>query len=119
MVYNRNMIISELKKLKHEKKLDEIQLNIKKLLAETIVDNLVKIVLFGSYARGDFNSYSDIDMVVVGKNQKDAETIADKLLENGIADDVIPVDSTKWNTKISSNSPFWGEINRDAVLLYE
>ena len=31
-------------------------------------ENLVKVILYGSYARGDFSSDSDIDLLVVLKN---------------------------------------------------
>jgi uncharacterized protein len=43
-------------------------------LKETLGDNLLKLILFGSRARGDNSKYSDFDFVVV-LEQKDPKTI--------------------------------------------
>ena len=44
---------------------------------------LVKVVLFGSYARGDYSVRSDIDLLVVysGKPQADAYSVVRRCLE--------------------------------------
>ena len=34
-------------------------------LSASIPDNLKKVILYGSYARGDYSDYSDVDMMVL------------------------------------------------------
>ena len=34
---------------------------------------LVKVVLFGSYARGNYNAFSDVDILVIYKDPKDSQ----------------------------------------------
>lgn len=41
---------------------------------ETIQDKLCKIILYGSYARGDFHPNSDLDIMILVKNTSDDET---------------------------------------------
>ena len=42
---------------------------------EVLTENLISIILFGSTARGDFNDYSDIDVIIEvssrGRTKKD------------------------------------------------
>lgn len=49
------------------------------LLHEKIESKIVSVFLYGSYARGDYNKHSDIDILIVVKN-------LDKLAENKILD---------------------------------
>jgi Nucleotidyltransferase domain. len=44
-------------------------------------DDLVSLVLFGSYARGDQRKYSDIDLLVVLKKIEDRYEVFKKFLE--------------------------------------
>lgn len=46
-------------------KLDLILLSLRKRLQETYGNRFVKLILFGSYARGDETLVSDIDILVV------------------------------------------------------
>lgn len=42
-----------------------------KRLEKLLEKNLIKIVLYGSYARGDYNNFSDIDIFILVSNQKE------------------------------------------------
>ena len=61
--------------------------NIKKTLndfirqvKELLGDRVKKIILYGSYARGDFNKNSDIDiMILTDLNEKEIEDYRDKI----------------------------------------
>ncbi len=54
--------------------------------------NLSQIILFGSYARGDYNSDSDIDLLFVTKdNVKSVRTIKYKI-EKILDDRIYPLD---------------------------
>lgn len=58
---------------------------IKALILETFRNDDVKIILFGSRARGDFNRCSDIDIGIMPKNRCDRMKLIelkDKLEEN-------------------------------------
>jgi predicted nucleotidyltransferase len=52
------------------------------LLKEQLAQNfnLVKLILFGSKARGDYNEYSDVDLIALVQEPKTAE-VRDKLSE--------------------------------------
>ena len=43
----------------------------------------LRVVLFGSRARGDFDGHSDVDLIAVGTTQQDAEAVADALADAG------------------------------------
>ena len=47
------------------------------------------VILFGSYARGDFNGFSDVDLIVVDHNRDQAERMACSIQEQGLADDLL------------------------------
>ena len=57
------------------------------------------VILFGSYARGDFNGFSDVDLIVVDQNRDQAERLACSIQEQGLADDVLTLSSVEWNQK--------------------
>jgi predicted nucleotidyltransferase len=72
-IWLREMSVGEVKytELDAEKMVEDL----KKILAESFIKvfgkNLVSVVLFGSYARGDFNKESDIDVLVVLEDTAD------------------------------------------------
>lgn len=50
-----------------KKAIQESAKRLKKLLEK----NLIKIVLYGSYARGDYKNFSDIDIFILVNNKKE------------------------------------------------
>ena len=85
-------------------------------------DNLVEIMLYGSYARNDFNENSDIDLLVV-LNKLDS---AGKEIDN-IVDAIYDI-NLKYNTLISIvpisnddyrsiNSPLLLNVRKEGVLV--
>ena len=77
------------------------------------------VILFGSYARGDFNRFSDVDLIVVDKNRDQADRLACSIQEQGLADDVLTLNSVEWNQKKKSDSFFWKSILQESICLYE
>jgi hypothetical protein len=65
--------------MKKKSKLDSNLELFKERLQEKLGDNLIRIILFGSRARGDNDEYSDYDcLVIVKENDKSVkETILD------------------------------------------
>ena len=45
--------------------------------------------LFGSWARGDWDGFSDVDVLAVASNRDQASGLADAVLRHGMADDVL------------------------------
>lgn len=78
-----------------------------------------QVLLFGSRARGDFDGYSDIDLIAVGKTQIDAEAVADALADAHLGDDLIAMSKKDWQQKAESQSPSWRAIFAEAVILYK
>ena len=60
-------------------------------LPDTLGPNDCSVWLFGSLARGDWDGFSDIDLLVVAANQDAAERAADQLME-ALAGDPRPGD---------------------------
>ena len=76
-----------------------------------------QIWLFGSRARGDWDGYSDTDLVVVAEDQAQAERWVDRLIDAGIAADVIAMDRTAWQKLPNHDSAIWRAVARDAIPL--
>lgn len=55
--------------------LHEVTSNVRKAAEETLGDKLDKVILYGSYARGDYQEDSDIDILIL------ADVPADKIWE--------------------------------------
>ena len=62
-----------------------------------------QIYLFGSRARGDWDGFSDTDL----------------LLDHGVAQDVIGLDQEAWVQLPNHPSVIWRHVARDAVSLLE
>lgn len=86
-------------------------------------ENLVKVILYGSYARGDFDNESDIDVVAIvqGKREmlqkqlKQVWDASDELeLEYGtiISPTVIPLEEYE---KYQDDLPYYLNIKREGV----
>jgi predicted nucleotidyltransferase len=84
-----------------------------------------KIILFGSYARGDNKGNSDIDILIIMKNLKNEREITGllyKLLlkENiEIPIDLIAIDYEKYNELKNRNGYIYKTIEKEGVIIYE
>lgn len=76
-----------------------------------------QVWLFGSLARGDWDAYSDVDLLAVAPDQAAAEQLADALRAAGLADDVIALTRERWQQHQSGDDPWWRGICRDAIPL--
>ena len=73
--------------------------------------------LFGSLARGDWDAFSDVDVLAVGRDQGCADRLADQVLACGMADDVIPLTVQEWQKLRQGHDPYWRAIAADSVCL--
>jgi predicted nucleotidyltransferase len=87
-------------------------------LQDTLGTNDCSVWLFGSLAWGDWDGFSDIDLLVVAANQDAAEWVADQLIEALVGDDVLAIDHERWQAMAISPSPHWRAIRAQAIRLY-
>jgi len=93
---------------------------------ETLGDRLEKVILFGSYARGDFDEYSDMDFCVLAKISNEETPfwdrgINEKLslvdLEYGIIISVHVTGSDIFH-QFADTLPYYMNIIHEGVQLY-
>ena len=73
--------------------------------------------LFGSWARGDWDGFSDVDVLAVAPNRSQASELADAVLDLGMADDVLALSDQEWQERRTGDDPYWSAIGRDALRL--
>jgi predicted nucleotidyltransferase len=95
--------------------------------AQTVLGGkLDKVILYGSYARGDYDEESDIDiMVLADVPREDALRISfdidrasgDLSLEHGVLVSVHVTDCATFY-KFIDDLPFYTNVTKDGVMLY-
>lgn len=78
-----------------------------------------QIWLFGSRARGDWDGWSDTDLLVVAADQALAERWADRLSDAGVGSDVIAMDRARWQALPGDASAIWRAVAREAIPLLD
>ena len=97
------------------------------IIREIFGAHLKKVILYGSYARGDYKSDSDIDILILvdlgdleikklGRLLSDATF--DINLENDIDIKPIAKNESHFNRWIT-NYPFYKNVSNDGVILYD
>ena len=89
--------------------------------------HLKQVILYGSYARGDYTKDSDVDiMLLVDLNEEEAEKFSDELSELGFEYNVgydiwmMPVVKNLQHFKQwAAAYPFYTNVQKEGVLLYE
>ena len=77
----------------------------------------LEILLFGSRARGDWDGLSDTDLLVVAAENQQASLWVNRLLNAGLAQDVMAFDQTSWQALAASPSPYWRSVKSQAIPL--
>ena len=83
-----------------------------------------QIILFGSYARGDTNEKSDIDLLIIKKELKNSFNIIDSIYrafyENKIKIpvDLLAIDYNKYNEINNEIGYIYKTIKEQGVVLY-
>jgi predicted nucleotidyltransferase len=104
--------------------------NVTPKLIRYIVDKIVrevqpeKIILFGSYARGDFNKGSDLDLFIVVDDQRESNRAIRRKVDEALYGRRFPVDllvrkkkEIEWNFK--AKNPFYNDIFVEGKVLYD
>lgn len=103
---------------------NEIQKFVKKV-QQLLGDRLKKIILYGSYARGDYNKKSDIDIMILSDlSFKEIEDYRDKIsdiaydieLDTGIILSPVIKNIEKYNSRIHF-VPFYKNVQKEGVVL--
>jgi len=111
-------------KITDNKKLNYLLPAIEKKIKELFGSKVVKIILYGSFARGDYNSESDVDILVLvdGKDLSRYRKERIKIISEFLTDHDILL-----SIRITNNSqfleykhilPFYKNVLNDGVLLY-
>jgi len=85
--------------------------------------NPEKIIIFGSYVRGEMDEYSDLDFVVIKKTKKRfirrLIEVA-KLIDNNLGKvDVFVYTPAEFKRTIESENPFIEQVLKEGRVLYE
>lgn len=101
--------------------INQFVLQVRQLLGK----RLKKIILYGSYARGDYNEHSDIDiMILTDFNFEEIEKYRDIIsdiafeieLKTGMVISPIIKNADKYNARINV-IPFFSNVEREGVVL--
>jgi predicted nucleotidyltransferase len=83
-----------------------------------------RVILFGSKVRGDFDEYSDIDLLLITSRPlywKEEKAIVDVLFDLGLAHDVIfsPLfaSADEWESGIFKEYPIYREILKEGAIV--
>ncbi|GAA4407575.1 hypothetical protein GCM10023187_28330 [Nibrella viscosa] len=88
-------------------------------------DKLAKIVLYGSYARGDFDEESDVDyLVILNEEQvspaKEVYKISPIMSRFGLDTSIyVSAFAVAEKQYKESSRPFFKEVRKDAIIIYE
>ena len=96
------------------------------ILKKLLKDNLIKIILYGSYARGDYNDLSDIDVFVLVNNKKEElnnilNQIIDKLFDLDLKYNITInplIENTEIYDEYKDCSLLFENIEKEGVVLY-
>ena len=83
-----------------------------------------KIILFGSYARGDHNERSDIDILIVIKNLDNERKVTGALYRALLDEDIsipidfLAIDYEKYNALRNKIGYIYKTIDREGEILY-
>ena len=94
-------------------------------ISKLIGERLKKVILYGSYARGDFNKNSDIDIMIltdfddeelVQKRMQIRELACDIELENDVIISPVVRNIDKYNARVNV-IPFYINVQKEGVVL--
>lgn len=90
-------------------------------------DNIISVILFGSYARGDYDADSDIDILIILK-RSDSEIsdsisgMSDKAMESNEYEDflsIIQLSDKQWKEAEKMSTPFYNTVSKEGIVLWK
>lgn len=101
---------------------NEIGPELKKMVARLAASGALRVVLYGSYARGDFNADSDVDLLILKEtNERFIDRIASALAVTGARIPVEPIVYTPEEIEEmrARRSGLLADAEREGKVLYE
>jgi len=83
-----------------------------------------QVILFGSYARGDYTDKSDVDLLIVKKNLKNGNKIIDSIYREfyekkvNISVDLLTIDYNKYNELNNKVGYIYKTIKEQGKIIY-
>ena len=108
------MTVADIRRRKQAERLKGLHQQASLVLAEHPGGSLW---LFGSWARGDWDGFSDVEVLAIAPNRSQASELADAVLDLGMADDVLALTELEWQERRNGDDPYWRAIGLDAVRL--
>jgi len=84
--------------------------------------NLKKIIIFGSFARGDYHKGSDLDLIIVGEFKERFIDRIGKIIELNDSDleiDVMVYTEEEFQKMIRERRPFIEQALEEGIVVYE
>ena len=84
--------------------------------------NLKKIIIFGSFARGDYHKGSDLDLIIVGEFKERFIDRIGKIIELNDSDleiDVMVYTEEEFQKMIQERRPFIEQALEEGIIVYE
>jgi predicted nucleotidyltransferase len=106
--------------------INKIKKEVEEAAKELLEDKLVKVILYGSYARGDFDSESDIDFALISKvlendipsyNDEIGELTSELSIKYGVVISIMLISTETFN-KYKDVMPFYMNIIREGKVVY-
>ncbi|MEJ2105073.1 MAG: nucleotidyltransferase domain-containing protein [Ignavibacteriaceae bacterium] len=106
--------------------LEKLKVEIEKAARELLGDRLTKVILYGSYARGDFDEESDIDFALMSKlteseipayNDPIGEITSKLSRKYGILITLIIISSDSFN-RYKDVMPFYMNLVKEGDIFY-
>ncbi len=104
-------------KIKREETINQIKKLTEPIFKKYKVD---RAYIFGSYARGDFNENSDIDIIIEAKNIRSLLVIGAMLetLKQVLKKEVDLIEEECFNEMDDFEEEFYNNIKRERVVIY-
>jgi len=116
ILYKGNMELPAFRYLKISYNLSWLQ---KKGVPEFLTNNMktvTSILLFGSYAKGENDSESDVDILVISLSKNTPTAELAKLLKRDI--NLISFTPAQWSQQAKTNKAFYLDVILDGIMLY-
>jgi predicted nucleotidyltransferase len=84
--------------------------------------NLNKIIIFGSFARGDYHTGSDLDLIIVGEFKERFIDRIGKIIElndSGLEIDVMVYTEEEFQKMIKERRPFIEQALEEGIVVYK
>lgn len=113
--------MSKLKKIlrRKEKRKDRLQTSLNSIIRQLKDIGALKIILFGSFAKGDIDVYSDLDLFVFMPSTKTGKEWMNLIYENierRVASDIIVYNQKEFDERLPTSSLLQNIINSGKVV---